>query len=240
MYLETFKFGEGPNLVFLAGANADYYYYEKFLELLAKRYTVYFFNYPGFGGSERMPGSLSLEAYCDVIEEFLKQNKLKDIYLAGTSFGGLLAIHFTHSRQDKYVKKLILLTPMTRLFSTSLVGNGMRILRSRRQRLKEGESPLIADTLHIHHLKRFWNKITHSRFVVSCGLDGKHIPATVPILLVTGGKDLLVDCDYTLKIFSNKNNVEILHIPHAGHDAFATMGNKVLDVIWKFTSTSNK
>ena len=233
MKLETFELGKGEPLLFLAGANATFEYYQPFLKLLSKKFKVYFFNYPGLGKSEKFKGGYSLIKYLNLIDRFITERKLDNFHLVGASFGGFLAIKYASQRKD-VIKSLILFSPLTKLFTQSKIGNALRIAKTNSQKMRKRYKPLILSVFRPGNSRNFFEKLQHSDFVLSCSLEEIDFAEDVPTLLIVGGKDLIVDSQYTHSLFTGRKNCKIIYFKSEGHDAFATVGDKILSIIEEF------
>src|SRR5215469_17685929 len=89
--LELRTAGEGRPLLFLHGG--DYFAQNgAFLERLAQRWRVLIPRHPGFGGSERPGGFRSVHDLAYLYLDLLDRQRLDDIVLVGSSFGGWIAL----------------------------------------------------------------------------------------------------------------------------------------------------
>ena len=89
--LEVLLSGEGRPLLFLHGG--DYFAQNRsFLERLARRWRVLVPRHPGFGGSERPDGFRSIHDLAYLYLDLLDQQRLNDVVLVGSSFGGWIAL----------------------------------------------------------------------------------------------------------------------------------------------------
>ncbi len=103
--IEYFSGGKGPNLVFIHGLCLNPRNYMTALELLSNHFTVYAPSVPGHSNSD-MPDDTSVENISEILYEFIKKLKIRNITLVGTSMGGLLSIYIA-SNHKKLVKKLV-------------------------------------------------------------------------------------------------------------------------------------
>jgi pimeloyl-ACP methyl ester carboxylesterase len=89
--LEMLVSGEGPPLLFLHGI--DYFaQHPGFLDALARRFRVVAPRHPGFGNSKRPAWMRSVGDIAYLYLDLLDRLALKDVVLAGASFGGWLAL----------------------------------------------------------------------------------------------------------------------------------------------------
>lgn len=82
--------GWGQNLEMMALISGD----------LAKDYRVYNLDLPGFGLSEEPPSEYTMEDYKNTLEEFIKEENIKNPILIGHSFGCRIAIKYASSNDN--------------------------------------------------------------------------------------------------------------------------------------------
>jgi pimeloyl-ACP methyl ester carboxylesterase len=91
--LRYVKIGEGPPLVLLHTLRTQLEYFRDLAPLLAKTYTVYAVDLPGFGYSTIDPSAPLDEPYFRrAIVGFLKALDLRDVTIAGESIGAVLSL----------------------------------------------------------------------------------------------------------------------------------------------------
>lgn len=91
--LRYVKIGEGPPLVLLHTLRTQLEYFRDLAPLLAKAYTVYAVDLPGFGYSSIDPSAPSDEPYFrSGVVSFLEALDLRDVTLVGESIGAVLAL----------------------------------------------------------------------------------------------------------------------------------------------------
>lgn len=77
---------------------------------MGQRFTSYFFELPGHGGSTPYPGKFTSDLIPPTVEEFADYLGYDRFNLMGFSFGGLLALRTLEHLQDR-IDKVILLSP---------------------------------------------------------------------------------------------------------------------------------
>lgn len=105
--IHYFEDGSGPDLVLLHGMFGDYRDWEPVLGLLAERFHVVALDLPGFGASGKPDVAYTGEFFVESLEEFFAGQGLKDIVLAGNSFGGQMAMLYA-LRHAERVSELVL------------------------------------------------------------------------------------------------------------------------------------
>lgn len=87
------RVGQGPALVLLHTIRTQLDYFQRVIPRLAGHFTVYAFDYPGFGWSDIVPGADYREpAMRAHVVHFLERMDLRDVTLAGESLGATLAL----------------------------------------------------------------------------------------------------------------------------------------------------
>ena len=105
--LELRTAGEGPPLLFLHGG--DYVAQNQgFLERLARRWQVLIPRHPGFGGSARPDGFRSVHDLAYLYLDLLDRQRLGDVVLVGSSFGGWIALEMC-VRSVERIGRLVLI-----------------------------------------------------------------------------------------------------------------------------------
>ena len=103
--------GKGPPILLLHTIRNRLEYSYKVSDLLKKKYTVYLIELPGFGDSPiNINTKYDQEFFTNCIVNFIKENKLKNLIIAGESIGGVLSAT-TAVKLPKIVNKVFLFNP---------------------------------------------------------------------------------------------------------------------------------
>lgn len=65
------------------------------IEFLKNNYTIYIFDYPGFGKSKVPKSSLTIYNYAEIIKNFINKQKIKNPIIIAHSFGGRISTLLT-------------------------------------------------------------------------------------------------------------------------------------------------
>ena len=85
--------GQGPALVLLHSIRTQLDLFQRVIPKLTDHFTVYAFDYPGFGWSEIVPGADYREpAMREHVVNFIERLDLRDVTLAGELMGATLAL----------------------------------------------------------------------------------------------------------------------------------------------------
>jgi pimeloyl-ACP methyl ester carboxylesterase len=103
--------GQGPALVLLHSIRTQLDLFQRVIPRLTSHFTVYAFDYPGFGWSEIVPGADYREpAMRKHVINFIEQLGLRDVTLAGESMGATLALT-TAALLGDHVKQVVAFNP---------------------------------------------------------------------------------------------------------------------------------
>lgn len=89
------------------GDNRKTFY--KMIDDLKDDFTIYIFDYPGFGNSPIPHKDLTIYDYAEIFMEFIKENKINNPIVIGHSFGGRLIITMSGYYKVKF-KKIALIS----------------------------------------------------------------------------------------------------------------------------------
>ncbi len=85
--------GKGPSLLLMHTVRTQLDIFQRVIPHLLNSFTIYAFDYPGFGWSEIVPGADYREpAFRKHVVQLVKQLDLRDLTLAGESMGATLAL----------------------------------------------------------------------------------------------------------------------------------------------------
>jgi pimeloyl-ACP methyl ester carboxylesterase len=102
--------GSGPPLLFLNGYVGDGpTTWRRQIEGLADQFTVVAWDAPGVGGSSDPPESFGMAGYADCLAGFIDGLGLGQPHVCGLSFGGALALAFSH-RHPAVTSTLVLVS----------------------------------------------------------------------------------------------------------------------------------
>ncbi|MCB9257112.1 MAG: alpha/beta hydrolase [Chitinophagales bacterium] len=107
------KKGEGMPIILIHGTSSSLHTWEKWENILSKKYTTYSIDMQG-GGLTSPPADndYSIQAYLNLIDAFVEKLEIDSFYLAGNSLGGHTAwAYAAKAAHADRVKKLILVDP---------------------------------------------------------------------------------------------------------------------------------
>ena len=108
--LHYVKSGTGPPLIIVPATVSLIRQWLPLAQFMGQRYTSYFFELPGHGGSTPYPEKFQSSFVPKTVEAFVNNLGHDKFTLMGFSFGGLLALRTLEHLQDR-IEKVILLSP---------------------------------------------------------------------------------------------------------------------------------
>ncbi|MBC8333715.1 MAG: alpha/beta hydrolase [Anaerolineales bacterium] len=108
--LHYVKAGSGPPLVIVPATVSLIRQWLPLVQFMGQRFTTYFFELPGHGGSTPYPEKFESSRVPETVESFVDAMGHGTFNLMGFSFGGLLALR-TLERLQSRISKVILLSP---------------------------------------------------------------------------------------------------------------------------------
>ncbi len=87
--------GEGEPILLLHGWGCSHTIFSHIQQVLAQKYKVYNFDFPGFGASDEPTTVWGTEEYTRLVEQFVKDENLQAPSLVGHSFGGRISIIYS-------------------------------------------------------------------------------------------------------------------------------------------------
>ncbi len=109
--LHYVKTGSGPPLVIVPATVSLIQQWLPLAQVMGLRFTSYFFELPGHGGSTPYPDKFESRLVPATVEAFVNAMGHDTFNLMGFSFGGLLALRTLEHLQDR-IEKVILLSPV--------------------------------------------------------------------------------------------------------------------------------
>lgn len=108
--LHYVRSGSGPPLIIVPATVSLIRQWLPLTQFMGQRFTSYFFELPGHGGSTPYPEKFESRFVPKTVEAFVNKLGYDRFHLMGFSFGGLLALRTLEHLQDR-IEKVILLSP---------------------------------------------------------------------------------------------------------------------------------
>ncbi len=104
--------GKGKSVLLLHGANIGWPQWYQNIAELAENFKVYALDLPGAGYSTPVNfHKMEFDEFVTIVDDFVITNKLTDIDVVGSSFGGWIAIQLAIDDKS-YVRKVVLANPL--------------------------------------------------------------------------------------------------------------------------------
>jgi pimeloyl-ACP methyl ester carboxylesterase len=242
--LEIATAGAGRPLLFLHGG--DYFVQNRaFLDRLAQRWRVLVPRHPGFGGSERPDGFRSVHDLAYLYLDLIEQQRLGDVVLVGSSFGGWIALEMC-VRSVERIGRLVLIDSLgvkfggreERDIADIYALPAAELLRRTffdpvraapdYSKLDDTEAASVAGDRAATALYG-WRPYMHDP-----GLRRWLQRVRVPTLVVWGESDGIVTADYGEKLCRSLPGARLALIPEAGHYPQIERPDAVADAIEDF------
>lgn len=207
--------GRGKPLVFIHGWLGSWRYWVPAMEELSVHYRAYALDLWGFGDSDRLKGYYNIDAYVDLVANFLDNLGILRPTLVGHALGGAVGLRFA-AQFPALVERVVgvsvpLMGDSIQRPLASFSGNGEALARlvARRARFAEVEMevsktdvPAVIDSM---------------RSVAEGDLRLLLSPLDIPVLLVYGGNDPLISPPQQQWLEKFDNNVRVIFLNGAQH-----------------------
>ena len=209
--------GRGKPLVFVHGWLGSWRYWVPAMEDLSAGYRAYALDLWGFGDSDRLIGHYNLNAYTELLGDFLANLGVDSLcpVLVGHALGGIVALHFAARFPELVNRVMGVSVPLTAdaihrsLASFSGNGDALARLGGRRTRFPEVELELPKTDV---------TAVTESvQSAVERNLCQTLSPIQTHILLVYGGDDPLISAPQPDHMKDCGGNVRAIFLNGARH-----------------------
>lgn len=256
------KYGSGEPLVILHGLYGSSDNWFSIAKLLEKSFSVYLLDLRNHGQSPHSEIH-DYDSMCTDIEEFIEQNKLKNIYLMGHSMGGKVAINLV-KKNPNLVKKLIIvdISPFTYendSDSIEIINSHIKILKILSNlnidkfKSREDVDMLLSKSITDNKLRQFLLKNlkrnSKNEFYWTFNLNSlraniyeillnnclnENYEITVQTLFIKGENSNYIPFEHLDKIKLIFKNSDIVTIKNSGHWVHTENTNDFIESIEKF------
>ena len=193
--------GEGEPLVVIHGGGNSARAWLKNIEELAKSYTVYVPDLPGFGYTEPMGDDCFVPELVDFIDAFARSLGLGRFHLVGHSLGGAVALSYVLKFPFK-VTKLVLVSSLSlgreialwvRLLSrpafSRYIGKAVLFVLRVVKRMLDALLPSMGFLIPTSEASIYWGSCISTLKEQALNLAHRLSEVVVPTLVVWGGRD---------------------------------------------------
>lgn len=182
--------GRGRPLLFIHGWLGSWRYWVPAMEELSSQYRTYAFDLWGFGDSDKLSAYYSLEAYIELLGEFLDQLGIWRVPIVGHALGGLVALTFAARFPDRVEQIMAVSVPLEGADITkplaSFAGDRDALAKLVSRRVSFPEIDMEVRKTDASAI------VSSMRCASECDLRPLLTPMKTPVLLVYGGEDAFV------------------------------------------------
>ena len=234
--------GEGPPVVLLHGLGASHVTWQENIEPLAERFTVYAVDIPGHGDSVKIGVEYTMDSGIALVLGFLDAIGAPAAALAGSSMGGLIALHTALEHPGRVTHLVLINTagfgremaPYLRLMTLPLVGELLEgpPRRSARAMMmlvfgrgKEYPVELFEELVRTRSLPggkdAVLKSLRHGANIF--GMKRRHVlvdrlpELQMPLMIVWGARDPVFPPSHAHRAVAAAHDARLLYLPGVGH-----------------------
>jgi len=242
------KYGtSNKNILILPGWGETRNTFKYLIDVLKEQYTVYIFDYPGFGKSNFPKRDLTIKDYSFIIREFIRKKKIDNPVIIAHSFGGRIVIDLFNDLKHPPIKGLILIDIA-----------GIKPKKKWRKRLKERIYKILKKgglilpkrirRYYINALIKMFGSKDYAKvdenvrktFINIVNYDQRELIRNIDVdtLIIWGEKDLDVPLADGYFINRSINNSGLIVVPGSGHFPYLDRAYYVNKVILEYLKSS--
>ena len=223
--------GEGEPIVLVHGLSGSTLWWRRNVPELARHYTVYLVDLPGFGTARHKYGRFALKQAGDWLLTWMDAIGLKQTHLIGHSMGGYICMWIAAHRPD-VVLRVVLVDPAFKARTRSVLGYTIPLLEAVRY-LTPRFFPILAyDSLRAGPV----TLLKATRDLIALDISEELQSITEPVLLVWGENDTLVPPSLGYMLREELPNARLLMLKHAAHVAMFDQPQKFNAAVNAFLS----
>lgn len=239
---EGIEAGKRPPIILLHGAGGTHLYWPPQIRRLPG-YCVYALDLPGHGKSNGS-GQQSIQPYCEVVSQWLRDSGLHSVIFVGHSMGGAIALSLALDQPENVLGLALIGSGANFQIEPSLLEQTSNVttFRTAAERLVEASFSNQADPqLKSQALKRFTetrHSVLHGDLHACSTFDLRDRITTIqqPSLIIMGDEDRLTSVRQAHFLQSNMRNSQLVIIPAAGHMVMLEQPQMVADTLLAFAS----
>jgi len=216
--------GRGRPLLFIHGWLGSWRYWVPAMEELSNRHRTYALDLWGFGDSDKLDNYYSVDAYLELLREFLDQLGVWRVPIVGHALGGVLALMFASQYPDRVEQIMGVSVPLTgtninRPLS-GFSGNGDALVKLVSRRANFPEVDMEARKTDASAI------VSSMRSTMTQDLRRLLPPLQFPVLLVYGGDDALIKPPEARELQDCRDNVRAINLSGTQHFPMLEERNK--------------
>jgi pimeloyl-ACP methyl ester carboxylesterase len=224
--------GRGKPLVFVHGWLGSWRYWVPAMEELSAKHRTYALDLWGFGDSDKLSAYYTIEAYVDLLREFLEQLGVGRVPIVGHALGGLVALSLAAQDPERVEQVMGVSVPVIgdaiNRPLAGFSGNGEALARLVARRANYPEVDLEARKADVFAIA------STVRSVVEHDLRDILPPLETPVLLAHGGDDPLIRPPEPEWLADCEDNVRSIFLGGAQHFPMLEARNKFNRLLMDF------
>lgn len=224
--------GRGKPLVFIHGWLGSWRYWVPTMEELSAKYRAYALDLWGFGDSDKLSANYTINAYVELLADFLDHLGVWRVPLVGHALGGLIALQFAAQRPEQVPQVMGVSVPLASEAINrplaSFAGNGDALAKLVARRANFPEVNLEARKTDVSAITNSMQSVLEQ--------DWRHIlsPIEVPVLLLYGENDPLIKPPQSEWLQGYDNNVRPISLDGTQHFPMLEERNKFSRLLLDF------
>lgn len=256
------EFGRGPTLLLIHGWNNDLSGFTLLIKHLESNFRVIAIDLPGYGKSQPLDEDYSVEKLSDVVSEFIFKKEKKIDVLCALSMGSVIAVDLSR-RYPERIKSIVLIGPPIIKYDwklSKLFREWIRIMNKNVLLMKIGHM-VMASNWYGHFTAKYINMHNYNKNLINkYGMKGRkritsrvifqmgkamysyHLGRTlketsIPILMILGRYDKIVNLSQAARIVENKKNIKLAWVEESGHVVSLEKPEQTARLVKEFAST---
>jgi len=238
------RYGQGQPILFLHGFGPNLHSWKFLVPYLEKKYELFLIDLKGFGKSPQpRDGKYSLVDQADLITDFISQKKLKNVCIAGSSYGGAVALmiarKFRLNGDDNlgalimvcgaaYRQKLPLVMSLLKVPMLSSVAQVLPyklMVEVGLRRVYYDPRKVSSKMIDYYAVSREGKNYFYALNQVVTQLipenadevEKEYCNITIPTLIIHGREDRIIPLDLSQRLAREIKNSELVILPECGH-----------------------
>lgn len=226
------QYGSGKDIVLLHGWGQNIEMMKPLGDKLSKDHKITIIDLPGFGQSSEPKEELTIYDYNEILEELLKELKIKNPIIIGHSFGGRIAM--INASRNKVEKLVLFGSPcIARIPKLSLKVKILKFLKKVPIINKlEGFAKRHIGSRDYKNASDVMRKVLVN--TVNADLSDCCKKIKCPTLLIWGDNDTEVDVEEAKQIESMIDDAGLVVLPNSTHYAYLENLNHVVNILRNF------
>ncbi len=200
-------------IVLVPGLGMSHRYMRPTLEILARKFTTYAVDFPGFGFSDSPAITLDVPDLTRALDEWLEVRNIPRAVFVANSFGCQITTQLAVTNSSRVVK-LVLIAPTIDGRARSFRRQFFRLLHDG---LLEPPSLILLAIREYLFTAGFWRAYQTFKFALADHIENRLPHVNAPTLVIRGARDPLAPETWCKQITQLIPNARFVTIPRAAH-----------------------